>query len=562
MALTQREQLEQRHTALLKKRGEYEPGWKALTQVLIPHRTVWDRQNTGERKNRHVYNNKPLLAVRSLAAWLMAGMSSPAREWFNFTLEDEDLAKWKPVRMWLEQCREIVQSSLAKSSWYRSLASAVYLDMAVVGNGAMLQEIVGGQTRFMPLPIGEYCLDVNHMGQVDTCIRDLEMPVRLMVQKFGKAACSRTVRDAFDNGNLEMPVRVKHAIKPRTEYSDRGGSQAMPWASCWWEVSDDRLNGFLSESGYEEFPGLFPRWQTTTHLDAYGRGPGSDVEGDVLMLQHHEKAKLGILDQYFKPTLLLRGVKRASLVPGQAIHLGNNEHADVRALLQNPPGTLGEIKELIFEVEKRIGEGLYDHLWGLLYGDERNQRPTATEVEASRNETALQMGPLLLSVNEELLAPAVEREFSIRDRHGDIPEPPEEVQGMGMRVEFQSVLQTLQQSHGLIATRALVQEMRMIAEVRPDVLDKMDVDAIADEIQRVTGARADSLLDKAEVQKLRAARAEQEQAQRQGEAMVQASGAIKNLGQTDPTNLAELARAAGPIAAGQAGLLGQARGAA
>lgn len=563
---TKREYLERRRQALWTQRSSWEADWKPMASVLIPHRTVWHRseRGSGNRKNRQVYNNKPLLSVRSLAAWLMAGLSSPAREWFSFTLADEDLAKWKPVRMWLEQAREIVQASLSRSSWYRSLASAVYPDMSVVGTSAMFQEIIRGQTRFNPLPIGEYSLDVGPSGDVDTCFRDLTMSVRSMVHKFGNKAVSKTVRDAWDRGNYETMVPVRHAVQPAQDLQGMSiGYRGMPWASCWWEAANDNPNAMLSERGYEEFPVLAPRWAVTTAQDAYGRGPGSDVEGDVLMLQHHEKQMMAMIDKIVDPPTWARGnVKRASLIPGAFVNLGDSEQAAIGTWVNIPPGAIEALRGRIAEVEGRIGEGLFDHLWALLHGDDRNQRPTATEVEATRNETALQMGPLLLSVNDELLKPAVEREFSIRDRHGDIPEPPEEIQGMDIEIEFQSVLETLQQSHGLIAQRALIQDVRMIAEVRPDVLDKLDADNIVDELQRVTGARADSILDAKEVKAVRDARAQQEQAQRQGEAMVQASGAIRNLGQTDTTSLAELAKAVGPAAAAQGGALGRILGAA
>ncbi len=558
---TKREFLERRRTALRNTRATHEPAWKSITQVLAPYRTVWEasERNRGDRRDRLVFNNKPLLSVRSLAAWILAGMSSPAREWFSFTLEDEDLAKYKPVRIHLEQRREIIQAVLARSTWYRALVSASYPDMITIGTTNLALEMADAQVRFNPLPIGEYCLDVDQFGRVDTCYRELAMPVRNMVKKFGREACSSSVRNAWDRGNYEIMIPVYHAVQPREDFSyGKQDSLNMPYQSCWWEAANERLDSLLGEGGYMEFPFLTPRWNMVSSSDAYGRGPGSDVEGDVLVLQHHEKRLMAIIDKITDPPVTARGnIKRASLLPGAFIPLGNQDIAEVRAIQEINPQAINVMMERIKQVQDRIGEGLYDHLWALLYGDERNQRPTATEVEATRTETALQMGPLLLAANEELLEPCVERLNNILDRHGDLPEPPPELDGQTIKVEFKSILQTLQQSHGLISTRALVQEIRMIAEVRPDVLDKLAVDAIADELQRVTGARADALLDDKEVAAIRDAKVQQQQAQQQGEAMGQAADAMQTLSQTDTTSLAELASKVGPAVAAQGGALGR-----
>lgn len=552
-----RERCERIKSDLLLERSHWDQMHRDIARYLVPNRTVWDRseRGRGDRKDRQVHNNTPLLAIRVLSAGLMAGVTSPAREWFTLGLEDEDLAKHKPVRVWLEQTREIIQGWLHRSSWYRALSSAAYPDLSSVAVTAMGQELSDGKMRFLPFAIGEYALGVDQYGTVDTCVRDeLRMSVRQLVGRFGRDNLSQAARNAWDRGNYHEQIPVNHIVLPAEEH--KGGIKDRPYVSYWWESASDR-DTVLSEKGYHEFPILAPRWSTVTTSDAYGRGPGWDVLGDVRMLQLHEMQMLTLIDKMVDPPTWFRGVKRGSIIPGAQTYLGTNETAAAGILQTVDPMAIRVLREQIAIVENRINEGLYQHLWAMLLSDDRAQRPTATEVEARRQEVALQLGPLLESINDELLEPVIERTFSLLERHGEIPEPPPELEGMPVKIEFHSILQSLQQSHGLISTRALVQEIRMIAEIRPDVLDKLDVDVIADELQRVTGARADSLLDQSEVDELRRSRQEQAMAQQQGDAMAQAAEAVRNLGQTDTTTLAELANAVGPVAAAQGGALGR-----
>lgn len=559
MEVTKREQYESRLAALRQERATWEPAWRDITEQLVPYRAIWTAQDRGrgDKKESKIINNTPVRALGTLSAGMMAGVTSPARQWFSLTTVDEDLAEVDGVRDYLDQCQKRIAAKLQESNWYSSLANGTYLDLGSIGTSAMFEEEgAPGQVHFRPLPIGEYFLDIDHEGVVDTCFRELSMTVRQLVQKFGRDACSMQVRQAYDKGDYGVAFVVYHAIRPNDEYKQgRIGAPGMRFSSCWWESGSDKSQPFLREGGYEEFPVLAPRWFVRPG-DVYGRGPGWEVRGDCRALQHKEKRLLSMLDKTVDPPMRASGnIKRASLLPGDVTHVPRGEQGTYEPAMMINPAAMQALEHHIARDEQRIKEAMYVHLWQSLVDDERNQRPTATEVEAKRQEVMLMLGPLLENLNNGLLEPAVERTFNILDRADMLPMPPEELHGQQIKIKFISIMHQMQQATGLVGLRTLVQETANLGAVRPDALDKLDVDKIVDELGRITGVRPDAILSKDEVDAVRHARAKQEEAKQNGEAMLAATQGIKNVSGADPAQLSDLAGALSPAAAAQAGAL-------
>ncbi len=557
---TRREQYQQRFDALKQARASWEPAWKEITEQLIPYRTVWDRykRNRGDKEDSKIFNNTPVRALQTLAAGMMAGITSPARQWFGLTTVDPELSKSKRVKEYLDLAEEVVNAMFADSNWYTSLANGTYLDLGAIGTSALFHEDTAiGETRYTPLPIGEYFLDQDHRGRIDTCFRDLDLTVRQVVQKFGRNACSQIVRTLWDRSNYNQPVPVLHAVRPNEEYDGgRLGSRHMPFASCWWEPGNPEKEAFLLESGYQEFPVLAPRW-TVRSGDVYGRGPGWSARGDCRVLQLHEKRLLTMIDKVTDPPMKLsEGIQRASLLPGDKTYLPAGQVQVFEPAMQIAPAALDVMKEHIARAEYRIGETFFVDLWQTFLQDDRNERATATEIEAKREERMLMLGPVLENANGDLLEPAVERNLAIAMRTDRLPPPPEELAGQELKIKFQSIMHEAQQGPKIYGIRTLVAETAALSQLRPDALDKINADVIVDELVNITGVRSDAVLSKDEVEAVRRAKAEQANARQSGEAMLAATEGARNLSNVDPAKLSEVAGALVPAAQAQGGAFG------
>jgi hypothetical protein len=559
---TRRQRYQARLAQLKARRTGWEQTWRDIGTHMVPYRLLFDthEQNRGERRDTAIINSTPVQALKTQSAGLMAGVTSPARKWFTLTTVDAELAKNKAVKLYLTECEERIRTALQVGGFYTALVNGTYLDLGSIGTAALfLEEGEPGKVRFEPLPVGQYYLDIDRDGKVDTCYRELKRTARQIVQKFGMENASEAVKNAYNRGQFDSLFDVVHAVQPNDEYKHRalevryGGK----FSSCWFEPADAQSNRFLRESGYEEFPVLAPRWSTLPG-DIYGRGPGWDVLGDCKELQHHETRKAEMIDKITAPPVVIRGAnsRKASLLPHAQTHMPRGQDAAVEPIMEVEAAALAAMKDHIAEIEDRIESGMHADLWRRLVDDERNQRATATEVEGLRQEIMLMLGPFLQNADDGLLEPTVTRMFFILERNDLLPLAPEELAGQDLKVQFISIMHKMQQTTELISTRALLQELALLVQTHADAVDKIDGDALVDEIAEAVGVNPAVIRSKDEVAEVRRVRAEAESVKQEGEAALAATQGLQNLSGTDPAKVSEIASMFSPVAAAQGGALG------
>lgn len=562
-----RERLKLRLETLRTERTTWDNTWRDIAEQMIPYRAIFDgkyQRNRGDRKEMKIINNTPVRALSTLAAGMMAGITSPARKWFSLTTVDTELNDVQSVREYLDQVQDVIESSLAQSTWYNALSNGTYPDLGSFATSALFVE--EGEERgaidFTPLAVGQYFLDHNSKGKIDTCFREIPYSARQMVQKFGEEIVSQSVRDAHGKGQYGTSFEVVHAIMPNEDFQlDKIGTVGMPFTSVWWDKADNRENHFLEQRGYHEFPVLGPRWFVRPG-DVYGRGPGWEIRGDCRALQHKERRMLKMLDKIVDPPMRASAnIKRASLLPGDVTHVPSDGMGKFEPAMDIGPlaAALGTIEGHINRDEERINRAMFVHLWQSLVNDQRKQRPTATEVEFKRQEVMLMLGPLLENLDNDLLEPAIIRVFNILDRQDALPPPPDELRGRAIKIKFISIMHQMQQATGLAGIRTLIDETSQVANLVPSALDKINADVVVDEIGRISGVRPDAIYSEDQVEEIRNAKAKIQQQQQEGEAMLQGAKGLKDLSQADPQKLSEIAQAISPVAAAQGGGLGTIR---
>jgi hypothetical protein len=201
------------------------------------------------------------------------------------------------------------------------------------------------------------------------------------------------------------------------------------------------------------------------------------------------------------------------------------------------------------DAESRIHSAFFTDLWLAMLMDERNQRPTATEVQERRNEIMIQLGPMLENLNTGLLEPAVTRSFAILDRQGWLPDPPDELaEGGEVNVEFISVLHQAQKMTGLAGIRELISNVRALAQVgKVDAVEKINADNVVDDLAEMLGLRPELVYSEDQVQAIRGEKAKRQQAQDQGAAMLAATEGARNMAGVEPQKLQELAGMMAPV---------------
>ena len=524
-----------RKSALWKERSSWITHWREISENQQPRsgRFVVTDRNRGDKRANKILDNTAVFGARTLAAGLMSGITSPARPWFRLEIRDKDLMESDAVKTWLHKTAELLRAIFASSNTYRALHT-IYEELGLFGTAAsIVLPDFDNVIHNYPLTVGEYALATNHKGEVDTLCREFQMTVAQMVEQFGRENCSTTVQDLFAKGSYETWVDVVHMIEPRRgRDTTKRDNKNMRFSSIYLEPGQDNAaDKYLSESGFDRFPVLAPRWVVTGN-DVYGTSPGMECLGDVKQLQHQQLRKGQAIDYQVNPPLQVptkyKEATKARL-PGGVFYVdsmgqggGVRSAFDVNLNLQHLGLDIADVRE-------RIRSAYYADLFLMMQGDTRSGI-TATEVAERNEEKLLMLGPVLERLHNELLGPLIDTTFDMAERAGILPDAPPELEGMELNVEFISVLAQAQRAVATQGMDRLIGTVGGLAQLKPDVLDKIDFDQVVDDLGGALGVNPKIIVPDNVVAALREQRAQAAQAQQAAAAMPAMVDAAKTAG--------------------------------
>lgn len=539
--------LARRHAALLEQRRPWEGAWRDLAGHFLPTRYRGEGDERGADKilNGKLVDSTGILAMRTLAAGLQGGMTSPARPWFRLGMEDERLAQTHGVREWMDEVAKRMRSIFHRSNFYNAVHT-LYAELGAFGTAYMMELAdFNDGFRFIPFTAGEYCLDINERQRVDVVFRRFRMTARQLVREFGPGRLPSYVLDGTKaaDGRRTEQYAVVHAVYPRNDRDPaRKDNVNKPFASVYWleggvsggtgwgQSSYGGRPHILRESGFDEFPGFGPRWDVAGN-DVYGRSPAMDVLPDCRMLQQMGVTTLKAIHKAVDPPMNVAaslksvgvditpgGVNYVEAAPGQAPQAAT-------PLLQIRP-EIQAARAAILDVQRQIQQGLYNDLFRMLMAGDRAQI-TAREIAAKEEEKLILIGPVLERLHDELFIPLIDRTFLLMARLDMLPDPPPDMAGAPIKVEFISLLA---QAQKLVSTSAVDQFLFFVGKAAqsgfPEVLDAVDIDKVVDNYGEYLGVEVDMIRPLQDREALRQQRA---QAQAQAAQQAQAAAAMQQM---------------------------------
>lgn len=529
-------------SALKAERTRHEDVWEDIARNMMPDSDpkgiATKGRDAGERRDLDIIDSKPLECVTILASGLMSGVTSPVRNWFKLAvLGEPGLSEFHTVRLHLDTIQRVISSLFHLSNWYDVLASSTYRELGTFASALLIQdEDPRLGMWFTSSPVGEFWVDVDERGNPIIIYRERRWTVRQIVRRFGLESCSKRVKDEYAKGNYQTLFAVIHRIAANDDKQPGAlGARGMGYSSCWFEKDNPDKNQYLEEKGYHEFAGIYPRWLVIPET-SYGVGsPGRTMLGACKALQLKNTQGAKMMDRAAEPPMLAIGnASKWSLRPGAVTELPAGTDMDFRPAITINPTAMAETRLDREEVRRMISNGFYVKLFQAMIDDERKERPTATEVEAMRQETMQMLAPLLMSMDTRLLRPVIERAYNIAKRMGLLPPPPPELAGQAVAIEFISIAHQAQKSAGIHGMRTVVGDAMAMAAVEPDVLDNIDTDVVIREYVDMAGVTPRILRDKSQVEEIRKQKAAMMQQQQQQAAQVDGSKVIKNIGTSDP----------------------------
>lgn len=560
---TKRERYNILRAQLDNERSSFLTDWRECNDFILPRRGRFliSDVNKGGRRNKGIIDSTATLAVRTLRSGMMAGITSPAREWKRLTTDDPELAEYGPVKEWLNVVNDRMTNIFLRSNLYNVLP-LTYGDMGVFGTaGVFMEEDFDNVVRFYSLPIGSYWIANDDTMRVRVFLREFKYTVRQIVMKFGLDPMTKKidwtnisdyVKTCWERAQYESLIDVCHVIHPNEDYDDNKLlSRYKRYASCYYEIgsSSGDVQGYLKpndqdkylrESGYDNFPGLFPRWEVTGE-DVYATAcPGLDALGDIKQLQHGEKRSAQAIDKKVNPPMngpTSMKNNKASILSGDITYLDVREGLQGFKPSHDVDFSLREHEEKQAQIRQRIQRAFYEDLF-LMIAESDRREITAREIEERHEEKLLALGPVLEQLNQDLLDPLIDNTFDFMVKQGLIPEPPEELQQEGQRklkVEYVSIMAQAQKLFGISSIERFAGFVGGLIQQTGDVsiARKVNIDQMIDQYAERLSIDPTIIRPDEEVEAIAEQQNKAIQAQQTGEVIKNAAGAARDLSQAD-----------------------------
>lgn len=518
--------LTDRFNELERERRPYEDVWQKIGDSLIGMREFKSVQTKAKRRDIDIYDTTALNMKTMLSAGLHSLLSNPGTEFFNLRPIKPDLMEVDAVALWLEQVENRMYSVFQRPrSRFSTQMHEVYGDLVGFGTGAIF---VAADPKidvlFSARPLSELFVADDNAGRIDTVMRKYRFTARQAVQEWGDNAPERC-RQAIERGRgVEEEFDFLHVVI----HSSEAGNDAYgdhEWSS--FDVDPDKKE-ILSRGGYHEMPYIVARWEKDSG-ETYGRGPSWNALAASRMAGKMKQAVLQAGQMAARPPMLMDddGVGVPTAVrPGAIFHARAGGQLNPPIQFLDYRGNVNIATELIRDERQAIQEAYHHELLQLI----RNPNMTATQVLEISAQIQRVLAPILGRIQEELIEPVIDRVYGIMLRSGMLPQPPREVEGQELRIEYISPVARAQKEGDLKAVGDMVSFIGQIAQMDQDVMKIPNLDAIVRFIAKNRGVPPSLVHTQEEVQQMKEAEREAVAQEQQMAQMQQLAQVASQLG--------------------------------
>lgn len=526
-----------RHKQMKSRRERWNDLWQELSDLFLSGNVAFiEQKQEGERDEETLYDGTPRLAARDLAASIDGLIKPKTSNWFEPTVEDEDLLSDSGVKGWLEYVRERMWQAIYNPQ-ARFIQRSAELDtqLVVFGYGVLwcAENAARSGLMFRAFSNTSVSFDENADGVVDTLCVDENLTARQAAAKFGEDNLHKEVREALrDPNKCHQKFCFAQMVLPQADYlADQMGPRGMPYASV---IIDTKHEKIMNQGGFNEFPAAVPRWDTMPG-QVYPRSPAMVALPDSLTLQAMGKTLLAGGERAADPPIMVPSdifVTPIRSFPGgvtvyDASSLANG---DIKAPMFPFPvaNNLPVGRDMQMDYREQVKRAFFGHVLNMpLDGPAQ----TATEVLARKEEFIRALGPIFGRLESDYCGHIVRRVFNIMERVGAFPMRPPELEGVPIVFRYQSPIQQARKSLEVAGFGRTLEIMAPLAEVQPDIFDLIDGEQVMRDSPQWSGMPSDWLRTEENVMALRKLRARQKAQMDAVGAAKPIAGAIKDVAQ-------------------------------
>ncbi len=532
-----------RQAKLESDKSEFNERMKEAAEYVAPHREdIYGTLKRGAKKGTKIYDGTAQGAAVLAADGIHGYHVSPAFPWFKYVMNRKEVNKIPEIRSWLQELEFNMYLALNRSNFYSEIWMYIY-DGLTLGSPSVYAEedIVNERIVFESIHPGELFIEEDQYGEVDVLHRKRKMSARKIIRKFGDSNVPVEVRQTYEKDPF-TEFEVIHAVFPRDEYDTRKMSKENKrYASVWLLSAGNKI---LLNSGYDTFPHHVWRY-IRSGKEPYAITPATLCMAAIRSANIREKTDLGARQMALDPPLNVPAYMEGNLQwKPRGINYYDPGKSDKGVYPANTGSNFLAADESLDRVQRAIKEAFHVDTFLMLASLEGRGQRTAYEVSELMAEKAAVLGAELGPLNTEI-GDVLESVYDIEKAAGRMPPPPDMLLEMADKDRFLRfdpvymgpLAQAQRERFQKDGIRKFFSEIAPIAQINPEVMDKVDTDMAIDILGDIDGVPQELIVPTDKVKQIRAARLkamQQQNALQEGLDMASglkdAAAADKNMG--------------------------------
>lgn len=551
----------EKHNKMKAAKANWLPLYQRVAKYVFSRKA--DFTNTvspGEFLNADVYDNTAANANHLMASTLIGSLWPNGAKTFQIVKPSKIKRESQKVKEFFDRITKVMVEAIdhPKAGFLTALEEYM-LDQGAFGiSGIYVEETKDLEmpVRFTAVDAKKICVEEGADGFVDTVYIEREYTLRQVVEMFGEKALSQKLRDAIKQNDYECKVKLVHAIEPRSFIDmKKKGNLNSPIASKWVEVETGHQ---IEESGYNELPVFVTRfWKAMDEV--YGRSPATESLADIREINALRQAAIIATEKLLDPPLIIKSdgsIGQGDIdtsAGGITVQYVNGRISDAGKTVEQLV-TVGELTSTF----KRIDE-LREIIFNAFFIDRlldlnNEQRMTFGEAQIRNELRGQSLGSTYARQISELFTRIIERVFNILLKKGlmgvvensedhimltlagiEVETIPEEIANLMLngnevyKVNFISPAARVMRAEELAGILRTVEFATNTAALGvPDILDNINFDVVVRKVADLSGASSEIMRSQEEVEGIRKARAEAQQAQIQAQAEMMQSQMAKD----------------------------------
>ncbi len=528
------------------ERQNWESLWQDISDLVELRNDFVANRAKGQPRHNRVFDSTAIRSNSQLAAGLESFLVNPRTKWFELRIPGE-VGERDDVKRWLAEVRDLMLEHFSKPEV--NFYPAVHEGLMELGAYGTMVHFLEDQTdgpspRFVSRPLPEVFLRESDNGRIDTLYRKFKLSARQAAQMYGADNLPERIQKKLSNGKQNEQEDFLQAVVPREDFNPNKAQTRdnKAWRSVHFAMGKGER---VRESGFDEFPFTVARWSKATG-EVYGRSPTMEVLPDIRMLQEMSKTVIRAAQKIVDPPLLVQdegAMNPVKTMPGGLNYFRSSVAGSQQAPIQ-PLQTGSQVDigvDMIQQRQAAVQQAyMIPEILGLISrGDSSPLK--ATEVVGRQQQALRQLAPILARIQNEFLAPAVDRTFAVMLRREMLPEPPEVIRGEDFNVEFVSQAALAQQAAENENVLNWLQQVLPVLQIDPNAANNIDTDEFVRTTAEKNNVPPELLMSREAVENQRARQAQQAQQQNLVQTLSEAGPGIQSLSEGAKT-LSEVSR--------------------